>query len=498
MSLALFRQRLAATPLGGRGMLVASLVCFWTFHFIVLWPSSFSPEGAEVALNLGADLTWVIAVSCNALVLLGCVVVLSRGVAVHFTVLCWLSGVLSACGIALIASRMVWQGVPSDVAFLAGNVLFGVGTGLMMASYADQLRRTSPQTTFMALSAAFTLGAFLCLVLTVALVPVARWVSAAVLPLVAAYCYDVYGRRVARGGEELSGEGQSAASSIPAAAATDDVPLSGLPLKSLLGLIVVVGLTAGVMRGMSHLDADATVAGPLFIGSVLVGGSVLFALSFLVERLKPTLLLQGVVVVISAAFMALALLADESMTAAFVVHTVGFLFFVDLVWLFCTFLGHGHPQGTRLFIIGLCANQVGQALGSLGYLGLVAAVGSSALALMPASLGTVYVLLLAALIFFANAGRVRRAVPAMASSAAQQLPLLADAYRLTAREVEIGVLVVEGKSRAAIADELVVSQETVKTHTKHLYQKLSVHSRDELLRLLEDEARQRAERQVFL
>lgn len=493
MSLALFRQRLAATPLGGRGMLAASLVCFWAFHFIVLWSSSFSPEGTDRALNLGSDLTWVIAVSCNALALLGCVVALSRGATVHFEKLAQLSGLLTTCGIGLIALRAVWQGVPVGAAFLAGNVLFGVGTGLMMASYADRLRRVSPQTTFMALSAAFTVGALLCLLLTLALVPMARWVAAALLPLLAAY---FYGRYAHQADDDKGGAPNATAPAL--ASSADDFPLNGLPLKSLLGLIVVVGLTAGVMRGMSHLDSDVTSAGPLFIGSVLVGGSVLFALSFLVERLRPALLLQGVVVVISAAFMALAFLAGESMSVAFVIHTIGFLFFAALVWLFCTFLGNGRSGGTRLFIIGLCANQMGKALGSLGYLGLVAAVGSSASALVPASLATVYVLLLAALIFFANAGRTRRAVSEVAPQAALQLPLLAEAYHLTAREVEIGVLVAEGKSRAAIAETLVVSQETVKSHTKHLYQKLSVHSRDDLLRLLEEEARQAAEHQVFL
>nr|WP_236758954.1 helix-turn-helix transcriptional regulator [Adlercreutzia mucosicola] len=199
--------------------------------------------------------------------------------------------------------------------------------------------------------------------------------------------------------------------------------------------------------------------------------------------------------------MALALLTSESAPVAFVIHTVGFVFFVALVWLFCTFLGQGCADGTRRFIVGLFANQAGQALGSLGYLGLVAAVGSSASALLPASLGTVYVLLLAALAFFANAGRAKRSVAAanaLAVEPAVLLSSLAEGHRLTAREVEIGVLVAEGRSRAAIAEALVVSQETVKSHTKHLYQKLSVHSRDELMRLLEEEARLWADRRSIL
>jgi len=491
VSFALLRQQLAATPLGGRGMLTASLVCFWAFHFIVLWTSSFSVPHPAGNLDLGHDLTWLVGVSCNALALLGCALGLGRSRAVRFSALALVAGLLTAAGVGLIAARVAWEGPGFDIAFLGGNALFGIGTGLMMASYADVLRRVSPQTTFMATAAAFTLGALLCLVVTVALVPPARWTAAAALAPAAALLY----RQAARDAETpVEGDDRPAP-------ATEDLPSSGLPLKSFLGLIAVVGLTAGVMRGMNHLDMAASAADQLFIGSVLVGGVLLLALSFLADRLKPTLLLQGAVVVISAAFMALALLTSESAPVAFVIHTVGFVFFVALVWLFCTFLGQGCADGTRRFIVGLFANQAGQALGSLGYLGLVAAVGSSASALLPASLGTVYVLLLAALAFFANAGRAKRSVAAanaLAVEPAVLLSSLAEGHRLTAREVEIGVLVAEGRSRAAIAEALVVSQETVKSHTKHLYQKLSVHSRDELMRLLEEEARLWADRRSIL
>lgn len=37
---------------------------------------------------------------------------------------------------------------------------------------------------------------------------------------------------------------------------------------------------------------------------------------------------------------------------------------------------------------------------------------------------------------------------------------------------------------AAIADELFISENTVRTHSKHIYTKLSVHSRQELSELL--------------
>ena len=54
---------------------------------------------------------------------------------------------------------------------------------------------------------------------------------------------------------------------------------------------------------------------------------------------------------------------------------------------------------------------------------------------------------------------------------------------LTAKEKEVLATVLEGKSRKEIAAELHISENTVKTHLTHLYEKLNVSGREELLAL---------------
>ena len=49
--------------------------------------------------------------------------------------------------------------------------------------------------------------------------------------------------------------------------------------------------------------------------------------------------------------------------------------------------------------------------------------------------------------------------------------------RLTARELEILMLVAEGKSNKEIAHHLHISQATVKSHLLHIYAKLGVSDR---------------------
>lgn len=472
---------LAAMPLVHHRALAASLACFWTFHFVVLWSSVFALRQPQGFLDLSNDFTWLIAIICNALALLACAVATGRR-SLPFDRLVIGAGCATALGIALIAMRAAQVGAIFDVLYLAGTGLFGAGTGLLMACYADRLRSVTPQTTFMLTAGAFFVGAVLCLIISVAFVPVAAWIVTALLPPASFVFY--------RHATASSAEDDPSPNEVLFAASSSD-----MPPKSFFCLIAIIGLTAGLVRGASHGTVAPAPPGFLFIGTVMVGGALLFALSFFVDRLKPTLLLQVVVVIISGAFLVGALLAGPATPAAFVLHTLGFLFFVALVWLFCTYLSNGRAQGVRLFIGGLLANQAGQALGSVAFLGMLAIYGPEAMAALPVSLGTLYLLLIVALVFFANSGRGKRVPYAPAALApAGTLQHLAASHHLTAREVEIGALVAEGLSRADIADRLTVSQETVKTHTKHLYQKLDVHSRTELLALIEREALRAAQR----
>lgn len=55
---------------------------------------------------------------------------------------------------------------------------------------------------------------------------------------------------------------------------------------------------------------------------------------------------------------------------------------------------------------------------------------------------------------------------------------------LTPREAEVFALLAQGRSIPYIRDELIISRETAATHAKHIYAKLDVHSRQELIDLV--------------
>lgn len=83
-------------------------------------------------------------------------------------------------------------------------------------------------------------------------------------------------------------------------------------------------------------------------------------------------------------------------------------------------------------------------------------------------------------------GRVH--TPTEAERVARRSDELAARFDLTRREQEIVLLVAQGKTRSQIESELFLSDNTVKTHIRHAYAKLGVHSKEQV-RDLFDEAR---------
>lgn len=62
---------------------------------------------------------------------------------------------------------------------------------------------------------------------------------------------------------------------------------------------------------------------------------------------------------------------------------------------------------------------------------------------------------------------------------------MAEQFLLTQREAEIMTLYAKGRSAARIQEELFLSRGTVNTHLRHIYQKMGIHSKQDLLDVLD-------------
>lgn len=127
--------------------------------------------------------------------------------------------------------------------------------------------------------------------------------------------------------------------------------------------------------------------------------------------------------------------------------------------------------------------------GSLVGLTLMTAVAESATAVTSAFLAATWVCVVA-MVALSRVGRPERVVervvpgePAVVyvDRAEEQLRILGDEVGLSVREREVCALLVQGRSAARIGTELVLSQNTVKTHLQNIYAKAGVHTKQELL-----------------
>jgi DNA-binding CsgD family transcriptional regulator len=62
---------------------------------------------------------------------------------------------------------------------------------------------------------------------------------------------------------------------------------------------------------------------------------------------------------------------------------------------------------------------------------------------------------------------------------------ISERYRLTRRETEIMALIARGRNGAYIQERLYISLSTFQTHSKNIYRKLDIHSRQDLMSLFD-------------
>lgn len=65
---------------------------------------------------------------------------------------------------------------------------------------------------------------------------------------------------------------------------------------------------------------------------------------------------------------------------------------------------------------------------------------------------------------------------------------MAQIYGLTPKEAEIMTLVANGHSAQRIRELLDISTSTVNTHVNHIYRKMDVHSRQEMIDIIDEHA----------
>lgn len=261
--------------------------------------------------------------------------------------------------------------------------------------------------------------------------------------------------------------------------------------RKLLVTSVLHGLSIGVFIGLPPmLSSLSTLSLQCFV-AFAVGAVLLFALSISIKMDYNHLLYQVGFPLVALGALCLVCFASVPLLGS-TLQLVGFSFIHLVMWGVCTYLIKNLKlPATWTIGVSTCGFMFGQLTGALASMGLSQAE-HEILSSQNLSAVIVFVALFASLLMMSSTnlrtgwGLVRPVIyegPETGTDVVIE-GLVAE-YLLTERQASILLMITHGRSRRIISEELCISEETVKTHTRQLYRKLQVHSRQELIDLYE-------------
>ena len=263
--------------------------------------------------------------------------------------------------------------------------------------------------------------------------------------------------------------------------------------KTFLG-VVAYSLVIGLMQGMTVTAAPmpkVVLSGVHHLLEVAVAACVLwFALGSRRTSISVPGIWKGVLVFTGAGVMALPLVGPMFSGWALIAVAVAQTLVVMLLWAMLAEVAR-HSSASPLAVCGL-----GWTCYSLPFsLGWLAGSALDTVGWGDAVMGLVVYALALSTLFLLNErdfsrNRMFADLEAAAPAPSMREPLrdacreLAGEHELTEREGEVMYLICVGRSKGYIAENLSISENTVRSHARHLYAKLDVHSKQELLDLV--------------
>ena len=237
--------------------------------------------------------------------------------------------------------------------------------------------------------------------------------------------------------------------------------------------------------------------GPLSSWGMAVGAIVVFALAtFFADRLRVEGLFR-----IALPLMILGLLLTAQFTQVFGEFShflIDFSYAIFLIFIMVIMCDYSRRSGvSAIWLFGI--ERFIRFIVYAGGLNIERLLGSSAT--QPSVVHIVLVIASVALIAFVTVllladGNLlaKRVIGANLNDAAadpraarmDRIEALATAHNLTSREKEVFDLLLEDKSIAEIERELYISNGTVRAHIQHIYRKCGIHSRQELVELVDE------------
>ena len=258
---------------------------------------------------------------------------------------------------------------------------------------------------------------------------------------------------------------------------------------------LIHGLSFGVMWTALLLanHGDAFVA--INVLSFAAAALAVFVTAMLFKMDFNHLIYQVAFPLMAASYVLLAA-SGNSVIVGSAVNSLGCHYMSLLMWTLCVYLIKNSGLSANWVFTWTTGSYIfGQALGAVVCNVALIASGMQPDSLFVLSIGMVFIILLSALFMMSNNnlnagwGMVRPGEDnAKVDGMELACRLVGGEYHLTPREGDVLVLLARGRNRNAISKQLVLSKNTVKTDVRSIYQKMGIHSQQELINYIEHEA----------
>ncbi len=271
------------------------------------------------------------------------------------------------------------------------------------------------------------------------------------------------------------------------------------PSKGLLGKAIVVIAAIPFVFGIARAFASLPNA---FEFNVLqhhiVVGTTIFSiivavLTIMAPQQQTVLRLYHFVVPLMAiGFIALPFVPSEQQWIAFSAIWCGFYSFEGLVWLLQPeYVFKTKKSAIRVFGWSRCLFHFFGFVGvTFGFFWIDQGIGSNGVPVAVCLVVVIVLIVISTYIFTEHDLRmfIRRPPVVKEKDENGKLHHIARDNGLSQREEEVFLMLAKGRSVPFMAEALFISKGTVKTHVRHIYEKLGIHTKQEMLDLVERES----------
>ena len=405
---------------------------------------------------------------------------------------------------------------PSGIAFLvASGVLTGVGSGLILVYWGRVYSTTGGPTSAAECSIAFVLSTMLMPFFAVLSMP-AQIVVLNILPIASCILLVREFNELDHAPYLTAQENSTADTQAEDAESLAEKERLGTKLLWKISFAALVfGSVLGVVRGMYTVPGppDSFMANLDLPMAAIIAAVVILGLLLLSPRLDLTFTYKPIIIFMTISCLILPLLKTGS-PIAYVLAMAGYFCFEIMNWVIYADMSYRYNMNAyRVYGFGRAALAVGVLLGDvLGrILGQPDVLSTDQLYAL--SLGFVVLMIITYTLTLTerDVARITRLesrpfkLPAsafadddaeIAALAAQEeapreltidekVELLAAKYEIDGRAYDVLQLLAKGRTAARIEQELYVSRGTVNTYSHKIYQKLGIHSRQELFDLVD-------------